>query len=192
LKKKPEMRIDKRKLRLRALGISNWCFDEKTKEKSSVQFYDYDFPDKSRKIPRDDLLKIKEIFPYDAIMYETKHGVHFISFSLLKGTYRSKARVLETSKSLGLQDYWTEANDLTLRVSAKWQIKRFKRDRIVVSEKPMFKGVLKEPNFEYRISSKHLEFYKKYMDLPNWIYKLYDNCDKKDLRIKVYHYKTRD
>ena len=190
--KKRKMRVDKRKLNVRALGLSNWCLDRKTKEKSSVQFYDYDFKDNLKTIPRHDLLRIKEIFPYDCIMYETKHGIHFISFSLLKGTYRAKARVLETSKDLELQDYWTSQTDLTLRVSAKWQVKRFKKNRIVVSEKPKFKGIVKEPNFEYRISKNHLKFYHKYMDLPNWVYKLYDKCDKKDLKIKIYHYKTRD
>lgn len=191
MKKKPEMRIDKRKLRLRALGISNWCIDPETKEKSSIQFYDYDYPTDIKIGNAKDMSVIKEIFPYDAIMYETKHGVHFISFALLKGTYRAKARVLKTSKELELQDYWTEATDLTLRVSAKWKLKRFGK-RTIVSEKPKFKGVMKEPNFEYRISKKHLDFYHKYMDLPNWVFKLYDKCDKKDLKIKIYHYKTRD
>lgn len=185
------MRVKKRKLRLRALGLSNWCLDRETKEKFSIQFYDYDFTNKSKTISRADLLIIKEIFPYDCIMYESKHGIHFIGFSLLKGTFRTKARAVETSKKLGNQDYWTSQNDLTLRVSAKWSVKRF-REREIVSEKPIFKGVVKEPNFEYRISSKHLEFYKKYMKLPQWVYDLYKDCVKKDLRIKVYHYKTRD
>lgn len=192
MKRKPEMRVKKRKLKLRALAISNWCFDKETKKKFSIQFYDYDFEGNQKTIPREHILIIKEIFPYDCIMYESKHGIHFIGFSLLKGTFRTKARAVETSKKLGNQDYWTSQNDLALRVSAKWQIRRFKRERLVVSEKPKFKGVMKEPNFEYRISNKHLEFYRKYMDLPNWVFKLYDNCDKKDLRIKVYHYKTRD
>lgn len=191
MNRKIEMRVKKRKLRLRALGLSNWCLDRETKEKFSIQFYDYDFTNKSKTISRADLLIIKEIFPYDCIMYESKHGIHFIGFSLLKGTFRTKARAVETSKKLGNQDYWTSQNDLTLRVSAKWSVKRF-REREIVSEKPIFKGVVKEPNFEYRISSKHLEFYKKYMNLPQWVYDLYKDCVKKDLRIKVYHYKTRD
>ena len=190
--KTTKMRVNKRKLNLRALGLSNECIERKTKKRFSVQFYDFDYKKGDFSIPRLDLVRIKEIFPYDCIMYSTKHGIHFIGFSLLKGTYRTKARAVETSKDLGLQDYWTSQTDLTLRVSAKWQVKRFKRNRLIVSEKPKFKGVLKEPNFEYRISKNHLEFYKKYMDLPNWIYKLYDKCDKKDLRIKIYHYKTRE
>lgn len=191
MEKKTETRVKQRSLKLRALGISNWCLDEETKKRYSVQFYDYDFKDGETKIPREDLLRIKEIFPYDAIMYQTKHGIHFISFALMQGLFRTKARVLETSKELGFQDYWTEALDLTLRVSAKWQCRKFKK-REIVSDKPKFKGVLKEVNFGYRISKKHLDFYRKYMDLPNWVYKLYNDCDKKDYKIKVYHYKTRD
>lgn len=190
--KTEKMRVNKRKLNLRALGLSNECIERKTKKRFSIQFYDYDYKLGVFSIPRLDLVRIKEMFPYDAIMYETKHGIHFIGFSLLKGTFRTKARAIETSKDLGFQDYWTSQTDLTLRVSAKWQVKRFKRNRLIVSEKPKFKGVLKGPNFEYRISKNHLEFYRKYMDLPNWVYELYSECDKKDLRIKIYHYKTRE
>jgi len=92
------MRIDRETLNLRTMGLSNWCLDQnsysKKKKRYSIQFYDYDFVGGKNlnfgkkgleNIPRDDLLKILEIFPYDVIMYETKHGIHFISFSLLKG-----------------------------------------------------------------------------------------------------------
>ena len=42
------------------------------------------------------------------------------------------------------------------------------------------------------ISEKHLEFYFKYMDLPEEIYNLYQDCDLREYKIKIYHYKTGD
>jgi hypothetical protein len=196
VKQKTPLR-SKKKLNLRTLGISNWAHDSKTeknipewKKRYSIQFYDYDFNGNIDRIPINDLERILEIFPYDCLMYETKHGIHFISFSVLHGLKITKSRVLETSKDLGLQDYWTEAKDLTLRVSAKWKVRLF-RIRKIVSKKPKFKGLIREPN-QYRISKNHLEFYRKYMNLPDWVYELYNDCVKLDYRIKMYHYKTRD
>jgi len=195
-----------KKLELRAIGLSNWAYDPETKKKYSVQFYDYDYNGDSHRIPRSDLLRILEIFPYDCLMYETKQGVHFISFSILLGLNVAKARVLKLTKGLKGQDYWTEAKDLTLRVSGKWKTKRLKK-REIASKKPKFKGLIKGPDNlikkynpilksknpdKYVISKNHLEFYKKYMNLPDWVYKLYTDCDKRDLKIKIYHYKTGD
>lgn len=200
------LKYNSQKLSLRAIGISNWIYDEKNKKRYSVQFYDYDFPNGDKQIPREDLLVILEVFPYDVLMYKTKQGVHFISFSILRGQHTSKARALETSKKLKKQDYWCEGKDMTLRVSAKWKL-RFLRKRKIVSKKPKFKGLIKTPDnliktqnkflnssnpSKYVISKKHLEFYWKYMDLPDWVYELYSDCDMRDLRIKNYHYKTRD
>lgn len=176
-------------LNLRAMGISNWCFDKKNKKRYSVQFYDYDYNGDKDKIPQSIVNRIMEIFPYDCIMYETKQGVHFISFALLHGLNKTKSNVLKTTKDLELQDYWTIAKDLTLRVSAKTKTTYW--GRRVISDKPKFKGVAKYPN-AYRISNKHLEFYRKYMDLPDWAYNLYNTCDKYEYPIKIYHYQTRD
>jgi len=199
------LRYNEQKLSLRAIGISNWAYDSNNKKRYSVQFYDYDY-NGVENIPRVDLLKILEIFPYDCLMYETKQGIHFISFSILLGLRKAKTRVLETSKVLEGQDYWTEGKDLTLRVSAKWKTRLF-RKRKIVSKKPKFKGLIKSPDnliktenpflnsknpSKYVISKKHLEFYRKYMDLPDWVYEQYLDCDMRDLRIKNYHYKTRD
>ena len=199
------LKYNTQKLSLRAIGISNWAYDSEKKKRYSVQFYDYDFNGEKR-IPRNDLLRVLEIFPYDCLMYETKQGIHFISFSILLGIHVAKARVLATSKALDGQDYWTEGKDLTLRVSAKWKLRPF-RKRKIVSKKPKFKGLIKSPNNviktqnkflnssnpdKYVISKNHLKFYRKYMDLPEWVYELYADCDMRDLRIKNYHYKTRD
>lgn len=186
---KTPMRVDKKLLNLRAMGISNWCFDTHTKKKYSIQFYDYDLHGQ-KKIPRDDLLEILEIFPYDCLMYQTKQGIQFISFSILHGLNITKSRCLDLTLNLIEQDYWTEGKDLTLRVSAKWKPRRF-RNYKTISNKPKFKGISKFPN-RYTISKKHLEFYFKYMNLPLWVYNLYSDCIKKDYRIKNYHYKTRD
>lgn len=200
------LKYNSQKLSLRAIGISNWAYDSEKKKRYSIQFYDYDYNGNINHVPRKDLLRILEIFPYDCLMYETKGGIHFVSFSILLGLHVAKARVLETSKDLGLQDYWTEAKDLTLRVSAKWKLRPF-RKRKIVSKKPKFKGLIKTPDNlikkpnkflnssnpdKYVISKNHLEFYRKYMDLPDWVYEMYADCDMRDLRIKNYHYKTRD
>ena len=174
------------KLTLRTMGISNWCKDTVNKKLYSIQFYDYDLND-SNKVP---ISKIMEIFPLDCIMYETKHGIQFISFALRMGLRYTKSRAVQTSKELGKQDYWTEAKDLTLRVSPKWKIKLLKK-RQIISKKPKFLGIVKSPDKNI-ISGKHLEFYFKYMDLPEKIYNLYQDCDIRNYKIKVYHYKTRD
>lgn len=190
---KTEMRIDK-KLNLRAIAISNWLLDthsySKKKKRYSIQFFDYDYNGDKDRLHQATVYAIMKIFPYDCIMYETKHGIQFISFSLLKGLHITKSRVLETSRLLGEQDYWNEAKDLALRVSSKWSVNRFGNYKIV-SERPRFKGVAKYPD-SYRISNQHLEFYYKFMGLPKWVYELYENCHKFNHRIKTYHYKTRD
>jgi len=173
---------------LRAIGLSNWVYDRTTKTRYSVQFYDFDFVDKNR-ILNTVIDEILSIFPYDVLMYETSHGIHFISFSLLKGCFAPRARCIELTKKLDKQDYWTSAKDLTLRVSEKWKPTLFGNYRIV-SERPRFKGVCRNPN-AYIISNKHLEFYRDFMNLPDWVYHLYDDCDKRNYRIKIYHYKTR-
>jgi len=184
-----KLRKNKTVLGLRTIGISNWAYDSNTKKRYSIQFYDYDFNGEN-KISRSDLLKILEIFPYDVLMYETKHGIHFISFAILHGLNITKSRVLKTSKALGKQDYWTESKDLTLRASAKWKPRKF-RNYKTISERPKFKGLIRGGE-TFIISKKHLEFYKKYMALPFWVYNQYNACVKKDYKIKIYHYKTRD
>ena len=188
---KTAMRIAKKTLKLRAMGLSNSAYDMHTKKRYSIQYYDYDL-EGEKHIPRENLLAIMEIFPYDCLMYETKHGIQFIGFSILHGLNITKSRALGVSKGFQNQDYWNEAKDLTLRVSAKWRVRKFHSNfRKTISEKPKFKGLCKLPN-DYTISKNHLEFYKNYMELPQWVYDLYNTCTKKDYKIKIYHYKTRD
>ncbi|MGB5911843.1 MAG: hypothetical protein WBH31_11670, partial [Promethearchaeia archaeon] len=167
---KTEMRTKKKTLKLRTMGISNWSYDEANKKLYSIQFYDLDIPDAFEGKPH--LIKvlikrILRIFPYDCILYKTKHGLHFISFAILHGQHITKARAIETSKLIGNQDYWTEAKDLTLRISDKWKVKRFSKNRIKVSKKPKFLALLQKPN-NYIISEKHLDFYYNFMGLPLW------------------------
>lgn len=185
---KVELR-DKTPTPFRAMGISNWCRDVETRKLYSVQFYDYDL-NGSKEMGLGHLERVLDIFPLDCIMYETKHGIHFISFAIRMGLRYTKSRAVETSKDLGKQDYWTEAKDLTLRVSAKWKLKRFKK-RQIISKKPKFLGIIKSPDKNI-ISQKHLEFYLKFMNLPEEIFDLYQGCDFRNYKIKIYHYKTRD
>ena len=181
--------------KLRAIGISNSCWDKLRKKKYSVQFYDYDFLRGSNKITERELEQILKIFPYDCLAYKTTHGIHFISFSLLRGTQITKARALMTSKIMGGQDYWAERKDLTLRVSPKWKPRKFSKWHKNMSKKPQFKMILKIPSnnrFHFRISEKHLEFYHKKMGLPDKIYNFYQECEKFNYAIKFYNYNTRD
>lgn len=184
------LRINENSLNLRAMGVSNRVYDKENEKIYSIQFYDYDINQTTR-MTQAELNTILKIFPYDLLLYRTKQGLHFISFALLHGLRITKSRAIETSKLLGNQDYWTQARDLTLRVSAKWKILRFSKIRETISKKPKFSRLLREPN-KYRISEKHLEFYYKYMGLPEDVYNLYHDCDKRDYEIKIYHYKTRD
>ncbi len=190
MKAKSEMRVRRESLRFRAMGISNWVKDLENKKLYSCQFYDFDYHD-GKNITPEEYKRILEIFPYDCILYGTKHGLHFISFALLKGLNYTKAKAIKTSKDLGKQDYWTEAKDLTLRISDKWGFTKILKKRFSISKKPKFKGILKNPN-NYIISNRHLEFYHNYMGLPDWVYYRYKDCDKRDYKIKIYHYKTRD
>ena len=135
--------------------------------------------------------EIMKIFPYDCLFYETKHGFHFISFSLLRGTAITKARALHTTKVLEKQDYWCRLKDLTLRIAPKWKVSRFKKYYQIISKKPKFRGIIKEPN-KYIISENHLNFYYKYMDLPEWVYEKYLDCDMRNYKIQIVNYKTRD
>ena len=172
-------------LNLRTMGISNWVYDSPNKKLYSIQFYDYDLND--GKLTKEVMNEILKIFPLDCIMYETKQGIQFISFALRFGLLYTKSRAVKTSKEL-LQDYWTEAKDLTLRIAPKWD-----KNYNEMSFKPKFKGIVRRPDPEgNRISGKHLDFFRDYMGLPNWVYEKYSTCDKRDYKYKIYHYKTRD
>ncbi|GAH05482.1 unnamed protein product, partial [marine sediment metagenome] len=102
----------------------------------------------------------------------------------------TKSRSLLLSKTFN-QDYFASAKDLALRFTGKWKLNRFTGKYKTVSPKPVFRGVARYPS-NFRISRQLLEFYKRYMNLPNWVFELYENCIKFNYRIKTYHYKTRD
>lgn len=187
----------KRKPQLRTIGINNICYDKSNKKKYSIQFYDYDNKHLDHleyiRMAPVELKAILEIFPNDLILYRTKHGIHFISFTLLKGIYISKANVLQVTKLLNeSQDYFPYQKELTLRVSGKWGKKRFSKKRKTISKKPKFARLLKLPNKDNIISKTHLDFYFKWMGLPKEIYNLYKKCEMRNYDITISHYKTRD
>lgn len=212
---KPEKKKTLKDFPLRAIGISNKCKDNneimpnRFKGKNniySIQFYDYDF-DKNWKLTYGIINSILEIFPHDCIMYETKHGIHFISFALTKGLYLSKARAIKKSKELLSQDYWTKRSYLTLRISQKWRRNIWNKMGITwkyktISDKPIFKGVARLPelvnqalfpNIKILGSKKHLDFYHDFLELPNWVYQQYlNNFEMLDLDIELHHYPTKD
>ena len=181
----------KKKPPLRCIGINNICYDKANKKKYSVQFYDMDI--NKSEMGFAEFNTILGIFPNDLILYRTKHGIHFISFTLLKGVFITKAKVLETTKLLNEnQDYFPYQKELTLRVSGKWQKKKLSKKRKTISKKPKFARLLKLPNKDNIISKTHLDFYFKWMSLPEDIYNLYKKCEMRDYDITISHYKTRD
>lgn len=199
-----------KKLPLKAMGIANKCIDTeeimpkrfKARNKLySIQFYDYDF-NQNWKITSNIIQSILEIFPHDCFVFETKHGMHFISFSLMKGLRFSKAKVLKKSKELITQDYWSKKKYLFLRVSPKWKRTFWNKIGLkwkykIISDKPRFKGVLKEPELipgqKILGSKQHLEFYKNNMNFPEWLYQKYlENYEMIDLSIQIDHYHTED
>lgn len=174
------------RLNLRAMGISNLCWDKENGRYRSLQFYDFDgFPSPSK------LEEILNIFPYDCLAYKTKNGIHFISFTLLDKLRISKSRALEVSKGLN-QDYWCSKPYLILRISPKWKKRLFRKKYKVKSEKPIFFELIKTPRANHPISLRHLEFYHKNMGLPNEIYEIYSKCPMKAFPIRIHHYKARD
>ena len=199
--KKNEFKKDKKKFPLRCMGISNIAINTKSvkmpsdfyAKKYSVQFYDFDLPKHQNTILENQIKTILEIFPYDCICYKTKHGFHFISFALLRGLRVTKARAIKLSKDLLDQDYFTKRQYLTLRISEKWKNKKFRKKYAVISDRPKFFGLLKEPAAEnLMISEKHLEFYKDNLALPDFVYEKYEKCRKFDLGIELHHFTTRD
>lgn len=177
---------------LRAIGINNICYDRTNRKKYSIQYYDMDI--KESKMLIAEFNTILQIFPNDLILYQTKHGLHFISFTILDNIFISKANVLKTTKLLNeTQDYFPYQKELTLRVSGKYKRKRLSKTHKIISKKPKFLLFFKEPNKCSKISKNHLEFYFKWLNLPKKIYEYYlKYCDLKKYDITMSHYRTGD
>jgi hypothetical protein len=169
------------KLNVKAIGISNiaWAYSEN--KHYGLQFYDFDgFPSPSQ------LDEILSYFPFDVLIYRTRDGFHFTSFTLLSNLYIPKANSLMLSKAFN-QDYWSRFMDLTLRISDKFT--RWRRK--TKSSKPVFVELTSPPLFDRPISAGHLEYYRKYMGLPNRVYDLYSKCPQIPTVIQLHFYKTR-
>lgn len=175
----------------RAMGISNGVWDSKNKKIYSVQFYDFDYIKGRTHLTPKEVDLIKTIYPYDCIMYQTAHGIHFISFAILKGLTTTRKRAEHLTKQFIFQDFIAGNEDLILRVSCKGKKRMFKKHYQIISKKPKFLGLVKSPN-KYLISKRHLEFYRNYMFLPEWVYSQYNDCKLLEGNIKLYHYRTGD
>lgn len=174
------------RLNLRAMGVSNLCYDKKERKYKSIQFYDYD-----GELTPDVLESILSLFPNDALSFKTKDGYHFISFTLLPNLRIAKARALKLSKDLD-QDYWCSKPYLILRFTPKWKVGLLTRRYKVKSPKPFFHRVYKTPSStRSEISSKHLDLYYNMLGLPNEVYNMYSQCLLKSHSINIHHYKAR-
>lgn len=138
---------------------------------------------------------ILSIFTNDLVLYKTKHGIHFISFTLLDNIHIAQARALRITNLLKeTQDYFPYyRRDLTLRICGKWKKKRLSKKFKTISKKPKFLGFFYLPEKDCIISKTHLEFYFKWMNLPKKVYDYYiENCELKGYNIKMSHYRTGD
>jgi hypothetical protein len=178
-------------MKFEAIGISNMAYDRENRKAYSVQFYDYDIHDPPQMLNAIFNTIQDSVFPFDCIVYETKHGYHFISFALFETTYYTKGKALELTTFLGNQDYWCSQKDLILRISPKWDFKHKRKIAKTISKKPKFYRFLSPPN-NCLISKSHLEFYYKFMGLPKDVYDTYRNCPSRRLDLKLYFYNARD
>jgi len=165
------------------IGIANmttWRW-QGVENRLVMQFYDYDGDIGKPGI----MSKIREIFENDCIIFKSRNGFHFVSFTLLDEKpkfVRKKASKL--SKKLG-QDYTSGMKALVLRIAPKF------KDRIIVSERPSYYTIMKFPIQCTPIALNHLKLYRKYLGLPEYIYDFYiENCILIEAELNLVYYRT--
>jgi len=151
-----------------------------------LQFYDFDGDYNS-----EEFQKIQEIFPNDLFIYKSKHGYHFVSLTLMDIDLAIRnANTL--SRNFKNQDYILPIKDcryLVLRVAPKWN----KESKLKISDNPAFLQVVQFPKKKTIISGNHLDFYWRYMNLPQPIYEFYkDMCRIRRGVIYFIYYTTGD
>lgn len=166
---------------LYALGISNIVVINNVK--LAVTFYELD----DKKTTKEILTEIIKIFPNDLVMFETRAGYHFLSFTLFN--YDDvRVMIYALSKILN-SHYGVYKHQLVLRVTPK---KRVSTQEVVHSA-PMFYKLVKKPKKNSLISFRHLTTYNTKCGLPDDIVKYYkDNCRCILGKVCFYYYRTRD
>lgn len=180
------------KFKYRTLGISNECITpesvryehERKISKNYVMFYDIDKPISQIDTYSFDL--IGSAFDNDIVLFTTRKGVHFVSFSLnLCGNTLQKAKDLSNELN---EDYIfnLKFDYLTLRI-------RSKKDRAtgeIHKKKPGFYEILKYPDKNSIVSAEHLRAYRK-LGLPkHFIAYCYRNCTVREYETRYFFYLT--
>lgn len=169
------------KLYAMAIAVSNLI--EINKKIYALQFYDYD-----GKLEKDKMELVKPLFEgRDCIIYKTRFGYHFVSFTIdFKNNYKKIRKNTEKiSKQLN-QDYRFNNTDyLCLRISPKTTKKGVRQGR------PQFYGVLNKPKLDNIISSEHLKCYAEKLGMASRVFESYLNCKLVKGNIKLHTYRTR-
>lgn len=166
---------------LYALGVSNVVYVKENR--FGLIFYESD----SKKIERSILSKIIKIFPNDLILFETRRGFHFISFTLFN--YDDvRVMIYALSKILG-SHYGVYKHQLVLRVTPKKRVS----DQTIVHDSPKFYKFLKKPKKDSFVSLKHLKTYSTNCSLPEEVLNYYlSNCKCLAGKVCFYYYRTKD
>lgn len=179
-----------KKRTLCTFGIANIFKDGKRDTPKTpefgLQYYDFDGI-----FTPGEFDKILDIFPNDLFTYKSKHGYHFISLTLMDIDLAIRnANTL--SRKFKTQDYILPIKDcryLVLRVAPKWN----KESKLEISKNPEFLQVVKYPKKKTIISGNHLDFYWRYMNLPQSLYDFYlENCRVRKGIIYFIYYTTGD
>jgi len=146
-----------------------------------LQFYDFDGDIGKPGI----MAEISEIFENDCIIFKSKNGYHFVSFTLLdKKPKFVKKRAIKVSKKLH-QDYTSGMKALVLRIAPKF------KEREIVSERPEYYLTWKFPVNNSIIAKNHLDLYHEYLGIPDFIYNYYVRfCTLIDAELNLVYYKT--
>ena len=149
-----------------------------------MQFYDFDGELDSNIFVKT-IDEIRKIFPNDCLIFKSKNGYHFISFTLLdKKPKFVRKRASKLSKKLG-QNYTSEMQALVLRIAPKF------KERQIVSERPKYYTILKFPRKDTPIAKNHLELYHEYLRIPEHIYNYYiKHCTLIHAELNLVYYRT--
>ncbi len=165
-----------------ALGVSNLV--DTNVRRYGLQFYDLD----KHTEDEDDMGLIRQLFKgKDCLIYESKHGFHFISFMMDRKFKRPRQKANDLSEKIGEVYNFKKKDYLILRISPK-----MKRNKIL-SGRPKFYRMLNEPVLNSNVSSGHLKLYAKRVGIPDNILNLYlERCNIIQTKCCVHIYRTRD
>ena len=170
-----------RQRELRTIGVGNVSYSDN--KRYCLQYYDFD-----GEFTTKELNKISELFPNDCIVLKSRNGYHFYSLTLMtKRPKKIKRKAFKLSKKLH-QDYCTPKNkmkNLVLRIGPKF------KNGITVSDRPTYFFQWKFPTPGSLIAKKHLEFFYRFLNLPELIFKYYYKyCNLVENSFNIVYYHT--